>query len=341
MTTNMADLTTTLFRTDPTEGLVEYVQAVKPYHSKILDILVEYVFSESVSCRVTDKMALTVTFTSPNEGQPVLYTCGYGIVWDAYGDVASGDLPQASIISGDATTNTFVVQALPGPAYRYIVSNLQANQLTLVDSSGVPLTPDNVPYIPGGAAVEVATTGTFPGPLNGTSEYFLVATPTIGTFNLATKRYPTQFSDYVNLTSVGTGIQTVFRSEPFVPGDSVTVTGSSNNDGIYYISEIAPAGMNQYTVTMVQGLNISQGSGGQLVYTGNYGDPYCAPVSAPDLYTSAFITERLVFQFQDDPTTTSPGEPQGISIPPDPLTYMSPRGNDMSHVIDGLPHGFL
>lgn len=327
----MTDLTQALFRIDPTEGLVEYVQAIKPYHSKILDIFVEYIYAETASVRVTDKMVMEIGFTSPGEGEPVMYACGYGIVWDAYGGVATGDLPTATIVAADPVTSTFTVSTPPAVQYNYAVTNLQANQMTLVDGAGVPLTPDNIPYIPSGAAVQVATTGTFPGPLTGTASYYLIPTASVGVFNLSTTRYPSQYSDYINLTSVGTGVQTVLRTEPFVPGDAIVVAGTPANDGEYFIDETVEPNGSNYTIGVVQAIPAAQGAGGTMTYMGNFGDPYCAIASAPDLFTGAFITESLHFQFSDDPTT---------GVANDPLGYDSPHGIDGSKA-DGLPHGFI
>ena len=40
---------------DPTQGLIDYVNAVKPYHSKILDVLVEYVYTEAITVNVQER----------------------------------------------------------------------------------------------------------------------------------------------------------------------------------------------------------------------------------------------------------------------------------------------
>jgi hypothetical protein len=49
---------------DPTEGLVQYVLAVKPYHTKILEVLVEYVYTDKVVVIVQDHMVSQDNFSN-------------------------------------------------------------------------------------------------------------------------------------------------------------------------------------------------------------------------------------------------------------------------------------
>jgi len=70
-----------LFRTDPTGGFVDYVSTVKPYHTKILEVLIEYVWTEEINATVCERWAWDMVFSRP---QPdVVYDCGFGIIWDA------------------------------------------------------------------------------------------------------------------------------------------------------------------------------------------------------------------------------------------------------------------
>jgi hypothetical protein len=470
----MADLTKALFRIDPTEGLLQYVQAVKPYHSKVLDVFVEYVYTEPLYVTMQERMMMTVGLEELV--YPIMYSCGYGYVWNPYSEAEPADLPQATIVSAQGelsiiatptiassilaltadlsnyvfpvnapvtftTTGTFPTASVPivqgqtyyvlsatlstlvvsatvagapitftsvgtgtfrvtqinlpynsflvtmpvVPQYDCIVTNLSSNQFTLatpytvisvnpslkqwnvtgdmhsnlsgstilpapgdtvyisgntdpsangkytiatVNAFGVPTAGqtrfttvepvslvatgtgrvyvpndvDSVPYLAAGTAVEFSSTGAFPVPINGTTTYFFNPTPTPGVFNLGNVRYPQQFSDIVNLTAVGTGVMKIFRGEPFVPGEMVTVTGTFNgeNNGDYLINTITPEGSNfrlyvlQHVRQMTPAGFVSDGS---MVYTGSYGDPYCAVASSPDLFTSAFFSERIEFDF--------------------------------------------
>ena len=323
----MTELTQALFRIDPTEGLVQYALAVKPYHSKILDVFVEYVYTESMSVRVSDHLSLEMTLTSGGEGEPVTYTCGYGYIWD----ISSGDTMTATVVSASPATSTFLVRPSKTLQYPATVTNVTTGQLTLVDTNSVPLQPEVVPTIPYGSAVTMLTTGLLPLPLQPATQYFLIPTTVLGVYNLSYVRYPTRFADYIKITTLGTGKLILQRSEPFVPGDPISISGTGANDGRYIVHTVSTAGSN-YNIGVYQPIPILQGAIGVMNYSGTFGEAYCAPANAPALHTSAYITERLHFEFSDDPTTI---------VVNDLLVYDSPSGIDTPHRIDGLPHHFL
>lgn len=54
----------TLSVIDPTEGLVQYVQYIKPYHTKILEVLVEYVYTDPIIITVRDKWSSQSNFSN-------------------------------------------------------------------------------------------------------------------------------------------------------------------------------------------------------------------------------------------------------------------------------------
>lgn len=67
-------------RINPTEGLVEYAKIVKPYHSKILDIDISYVFEEPINVEVIETLEWDINqYTSDLD---LISTCGWGIEWD-------------------------------------------------------------------------------------------------------------------------------------------------------------------------------------------------------------------------------------------------------------------
>jgi len=83
---------TVLNRIDPTEGFVSYVKDVKPYHTKILEVLVEYVYQENVETTVVEGQQWNLSLTRPN---PEVYTtCGFGTTWDS---LLVADYPTATI----------------------------------------------------------------------------------------------------------------------------------------------------------------------------------------------------------------------------------------------------
>ena len=65
---------------NPTEGLVEYTKTVKPYHSKILEVNVDYVYTDAVNVTVNDNIKWGMSITLPYA--ELLRSCGWGIEWD-------------------------------------------------------------------------------------------------------------------------------------------------------------------------------------------------------------------------------------------------------------------
>lgn len=367
---------------DATSGLIAYVQAIKPYHSKILDVLVEYVVQDDVNVTVLEDVDLQIELRNV-EGD-VIYTCGYGFVWNPYSGTAVGDLPSASIVSiaGDPV-NQFVVSMPAQPQRSVVVSSVKANQLTFVTpynivttsptsqqwvvsgnvtslapngsvfyissnstaangkytvasssynsgtnrttvttvepisllavNSGkfnIPLEPDDVPYIPPGAAIKFSTTGQMPAPLDNTTTYYYSPSKKYGVFNLSKVRYPEDYTDLVDVTDNGVGELTMQRSEPFVPGEYLTVTGTADNNGQYAVKEIEQSGSN-FIITVYQRVPMDQASaGGTIQYQGSYGDPYCAVAHSPPLHSETYIYERLQFDFGPLPSNPTIDPPQ-------------------------------
>lgn len=79
---------------DPLQGLINYVKDVKPYHTKILDIVLEYVHNEDVDVSIVEELDIETT---------IIRLCndndGYGNIWDPtwpYVVVDAGGLPPGS-----------------------------------------------------------------------------------------------------------------------------------------------------------------------------------------------------------------------------------------------------
>lgn len=552
----MTDLTQSLFRIDPTEGLVQYAKEVKPYHSKILDVLVEYIYSEKVAVSMRERWSWTMTFSRPKVD--TIYTCGYGLVWDPYKTAESA--PPVNIISSqslmsiplivrstaDATAlaiplsgytissgaqvtihstgtlpasipqvragvsyrvtghnaqftltdpqtnqpisfltngtglitiepsdvhfNSFLVEPAFGPAYNVAVINKKANQLAFVDSYNViavnppnkqwtidgdirpqiplagvvydnislpflatpgncsfvfdgnqesffppnstftvlsganagsyqvadtgsnreltrydgkqtivpvvnsipsPHSPGNartglstvipvgsniyvnnntgvggngrytvtqvtlvgshtvltvketvsmltanngvvnivvhparIPAWPSGLLTSYSSSDAYPPPLTSSSKFYYVPTKSPGIFNLATKRYPTELEDYVDITNANAGLITIRRAEVFNPGAYIKISGSylSKNDGNYIVRSTVQEGdkvrvyvMEKVPFTTPQSLPFD----GIMEF--NF-DSYDAPVYCPvsqcsDMHADTFIHEHIMFEY--------------------------------------------
>jgi hypothetical protein len=84
---------------DPVQGLVDYVLDIKPYHTKIAEIIVEYVYNDNVAVVITDKWHVQVDITRPWPSAADNGAC----VSDGYGIRDFGDFPGKLIFSPDIT----------------------------------------------------------------------------------------------------------------------------------------------------------------------------------------------------------------------------------------------
>lgn len=68
----MATNTTTqgLVTIDPIQGLVDYVNVIKPYHTKVFETLVEYVYTDYVNVSIVDVNNLTTTMSQQDALDP-------------------------------------------------------------------------------------------------------------------------------------------------------------------------------------------------------------------------------------------------------------------------------
>jgi hypothetical protein len=74
MTSNIKEL-------DPVQGLVDYIEDIKPYHSKVIEILTEYVYNEAIDVTMTDSLHLQIdmVYPGPIDFQETFdILCGFG-----------------------------------------------------------------------------------------------------------------------------------------------------------------------------------------------------------------------------------------------------------------------
>jgi hypothetical protein len=455
-----------LQKIDPTEGLVSYVQTVKPYHSKVLDISIDYVYTETVAGTITE------TFTADSEYTLVpvqtVLNCGYGHIWDttaAYStstvnkiitatgirsivvatstvsteltvltsndfqptvgqvvtiqpitslptstpqivpgllftvlsassgviEVAAEGTTTPVTFAGEANqqfrlvlqqtqTNSFLVTSSPGSPMQCfavdatsnvfafgtpypivsvdstnnawiigdnISSLLSANSplyintpveptfskqytvtsvffdgvntyvsvqepvfLVPTGSYGIVLASDsNLPWWLPGVTVTLQSTGTLPSPLSSSQSYYFAPTETRGFFNLATVRYPSALSQYVDITSVGTGILSITRQDTYLPGDVIQVSGTaySRNNGTYTVREVvqqSPTTTLLYTVEpILQTTPPTLTSDGVVETTilGYSQNRYCIPVQSGPLDLNGYVVETLMIDIDLQP----------------------------------------
>lgn len=127
-----------LKRIDPAAGLVKYVQTIKPYHTKVLDVLVEYVFEEKINVTVFDGWCWNIDIVSagPAQGLNVITDCGFGFIWSVPSPAFSLKIIEAgkdpSTIPPTETDptrylNSFLVEQEPFPEYSFVVDNETMN----------------------------------------------------------------------------------------------------------------------------------------------------------------------------------------------------------------------
>lgn len=163
----MADFTESLLRVDPTKGLIEYVNTVKPYHSKILDVLVEYIYEEKVNVIVDEDWKWNISFTTRTD-QDVVYSCGYGYRWDPTGITAPESQPVSFIVG--ATGKLYIDASTTSDSSTVnITRNTTAHQFALYD--GVVFTTDTATPFLSDAYLDVISPGRtyYVNPLTGTS----------------------------------------------------------------------------------------------------------------------------------------------------------------------------
>lgn len=122
-------MTTTITTRDPVQGLVDYVLDVKPFHTKILEVWVEYIYNDPIHATIKDELdwEIYIDFDRMNG-------CKYGwdtSPWDQFWNVKSQD----EIVTGNftyrepqgTTPETYVNKTIPKfDAYRLFFRYLTA-----------------------------------------------------------------------------------------------------------------------------------------------------------------------------------------------------------------------
>jgi len=319
-----------LARLDPAAGLVDYVKEIKPYHTKILDVLVEYVFTEPVNVTIFENWCWDIqqftvgpSLTPEEQSQQLasMYTttCNYGSLFNPEPYTPATLLtilearqdPVLSVGDTNEFANTFLVTPELTTPFQFVVDQLNSSTLKFV----APLPPGQWLL---GFAVKVYPTApgdVLPAPLNITDTYYYIPLPAPNQFALSKVRYPTQQSDYIRLLDVGTGVSfSVEKNETLFPGAEITVSGSAGplnagvpiNDAVYTVYKVIPEGAN-YRVQVMQDVPwppldtvIWPATAGGIITYNDYGGfdtpQVCFPATASSLWTQSYLTERLVIE---------------------------------------------
>lgn len=146
---------------DPTDSLEEYVKYIKPYHTKIYEVMMSYSYDDEFWVRFVEKLELEISITGgdgEDPKEPVFicgpgwdsgYNFGYGVIWgggwgtdylNQHGQplqninlkieqaIASDDF------ESDWPVGTFVVNTTSGDEYEAMVIDKQAGKLAMVNT---------------------------------------------------------------------------------------------------------------------------------------------------------------------------------------------------------------
>lgn len=91
----------TLNTRDPVQGLIDYVSDIKPFHSKILEVWVEYIYNDAVNGTIADHMDMVVDIVLDRATK----ACKYGFDSQPWNEMI-GDLSFEEMVPGSITYAT-------------------------------------------------------------------------------------------------------------------------------------------------------------------------------------------------------------------------------------------
>lgn len=307
---------------------------------------------QSHTFSVTSTAANQFMFSKSFEIIDVNQTANY---WEARGnvDVVAGEVIYVNSSSARYGVGTYVVShVVPFVTTTRVYVTRQISRLASPDGMlAVPYQPEDVPRWVEGTRVKV--TGSLPNPLASDTPYYFmpiiraveeggVETPPI--FALATVRSPHQHDDYVDITSLGSGVLTLTQDELFVPGSRIKVrdTHYSRNDGTYTIISSANTSADTAVIRVAERIRASTPStllrDGVVEYSvdshaySSLTERSCATSDRSELHASAHVTEFIEFAFtmeEFDYIAARLGENEDNQLAANDIGFDA-DGNDMS-----------
>lgn len=285
---------------DPIQGLINFVLAQKPYHTKILDLLVNYVHEDEVNATITEEALFEIGMVigaefSDMSGTPesIVETCpgGFGDGWDqsaqflvVYADAG----PDIIYVIGDQTTSftagvEFEVRDPDqvDPDLNFIVDT-DATYDALTDRTAIPVT-----TAVAATFIDVADPGNNDSTVGDVFvQYSLTSTTALGNV----------------LVIEGPGI----NINDFIPGFAIDVSNASDPalEIGYRIAAAVETGPNQVTVFSITNVPLDGGTGDVYFAGAGYDEPtFCS--SSEQTVVKPFFTDDIFIQtFTDDTLTT-------------------------------------
>jgi hypothetical protein len=244
--------------------------------------------------------------------------------WVVQGSHSVGILPgQVFEVAGNIAGNgTYTVQSVTEVSGDTVIT--VQNTIDVGATASGTISIQRLPRWTSGIKVKVDSTGILPTPLNSFDTFYFIPQATLGTFNIAYKRYPLELDDFVDLTTLGTEILQIRRGELYYPGATIKVANTYNsaNDKTYTVRDTRVEGA-QHRIFTMQTIDRPHGgnasiAGSIVALINGFDQPvYCPLASAGDIHTDAYIHEVLSFAIE-----MSPMEFVGAQVTEqDPSTY--------------------
>ena len=138
---------------DPVQGLIDYVNDIKPYHSKVIEALIEYVGTDKVEVTVLEHFDFTIGLLYEFEGELVCIIGGYGTP-------SFGDPENIMVLSPDVSRTILEYPAI-GAGFFIVLGDrtrifASENDLDLIMTSFVE---DKILSLAGSPLTEIYVTG--------------------------------------------------------------------------------------------------------------------------------------------------------------------------------------
>jgi hypothetical protein len=242
---NTLTITTTapgLVTLNPIQGLVDYVNVIKPYHSKIFEVDFEIMWTENVMTTVVDTNVWTINSTENDNAETTVTEFAETIAFNWSGNnsytIAGVDLGASQVtVTGNLTTAimaqdiTEVVGSIGNPTILDVTYDPTSN-LTTITFDSLPVTTSI------GNTLIVQNIDVTP--------WYQFTIISVNTTDTAPSQSPNAFAQ-TNTNNVIFGIQPgiVVPGVPSItvlgnatvdiqPGSVFQIQGSSGNNGIYY-----------------------------------------------------------------------------------------------------------
>lgn len=277
---------------DPIQGLIDYVNEIKPFHTKILEAVVTYAQSDDLNVSFDESLEMDITLFFPaiaDENNVPIRNCpeGWGFVWDR---VSPFIIVDASIspqtISLDGNQSEFFIMGT-----RFEVREPISG---VFGSPGILGSPTGTPAVPGGEISHTFYTN-FGSPHtetlvgDGTWQDFNKVNVTLNTssLNVGDDYFVFAMAAFGNTNSV---TDNHLRLVEDIPGSPLTLVPFSDARMTSFVNEIYPyAFFTSFTATGNDLKFQARGSGNPVI---DY--PKAFAISRTDLTTNALYSEDTV-----------------------------------------------